>query len=62
MFELWGFREWFLSIWLICYTITYINVLIKDSDIDKALRYAFVCGLFWPIMWLIYFINLKDNK
>ena len=57
MFELWGFGEWFLSIWFICYIITYIRILINDPDIDKVIGYSILCGLFWPFIWIYAFIN-----
>lgn len=57
MFENWGFGEWFYVIWLSCYAITYIKVLMDDFDIDKAVGQMFVCGLFWPFFWFAWIIN-----
>ena len=37
----WGWGETILSLWFICYIITFIIFLWNDSDIDKVIGYSF---------------------
>ena len=63
MFEYWGFTEWAFIDWIICYLITFINLIFKVNreDIISYTVLSFQCTFLWPFMWLNYFVENKKR-
>lgn len=51
----WGFCEWFIVIWFVCYFITFLAIVFNDRRTQYWLGYSLICMFFWPLIWIYLF-------
>lgn len=64
MLKLWGFEEWLICIWVVCYFPTYILIIYHDRRVEHRIAYSVICIFAWPVMWTYWFFSwlLEDKQ
>lgn len=59
-----GFAEWFLCIWIVCYFITYMMIIYHDRRVENWMGYSVICIYLWPLMWAYWFYGwfIEDKQ